>query len=467
MRYLLLLCLCTSALHAGPCCDDPLCERPDHPLTLTEAEDIAIRNNKAIRSLRQIAEQGQYRVLQAQAEWYPQVNYFPLARWRDVNSGSSELYQSVLNFTQNIFDTQRYYDVRLSKIDEELLCTDFAILKNEVRYLVRTAYYNVILQKGQTEVQSENVEILQDALKLEERKFAVGESTRFDVNQAKVSYANALSDYFLSRRNHKAAKNNLLQLLGYDPNGDLLLAEDEMDVHTIPLLDAKIKVLTEQQREVELEKATNPNSPPQWANAGAPFSKEEKTNWEEMALSCQPQIHKRILLLDFEQETKSKRYGEYWPSLQGFGNHILSNSAPSRTYEAGVTLSWKLFDGFARSARVQEAKLAVCSAEIELQKIVQDNLISLHDRFDEIEEAVLSYYAAKESVALAEQAIELAKARRELGVITPIEYREVTASLTQARQDFNRASFALLRSYYLLRQEAGADFRDECNSEAV
>jgi outer membrane protein TolC len=90
----------------------------------------------------------------------------------------------------------------------------------------------------------------------------------------------------------------------------------------------------------------------------------------------------------------------------------------------------------------------------------QDAQIQVERRFHELEEAFLSYFAASQSVRLAEEAIELASNRRDLGVITPLEFRDTASSLTQARLTLSRASFNLLTSYYALRREAGVDVAD-------
>ena len=473
MRWTLSLLLCTlslssvTPLSARPCCCDDLEPLPTHPITLLEAEDIAIRNNKAIRSLRQIAAQGQYQVIQAWSQWLPQIDLGQRVRWRYTNASSSttRFQNTILTFSQNLFNPTAYYGVRLSYIDEELLCTDFAILKNEIRFQVRTAYYDIILQEGQTLVQSENVEILRDALTLEERKFQVGETTRFDVNQAKVSVANALSDYFASRRNLKLARNDFLRLLGYDPSQEFSLAESSMPVRSISMLNERIKRITVQ-AEAEPVKLGETEGRDRWEQVSVAFGEEEIVQWEDIAYSCQPEIHKRRLLSDSARERESQLYGDYLPSVKLFTDQNFNRSRPARSHDVGFALSWKLFDGFNREAKISKQGLAVCSADIELEKILQDTKTSLHNRFEEIEEAVLSYYAAQESVTLGEQALDLARARRQLGVITPIQFRETARDLTSARQQLNLASFGLLRSYYLLRQQAGADFRDACLAEA-
>lgn len=435
----------------------------DEVLSLEEVETLALEDNKALQSLRFIAAQGEYRSFQVRSARWPQLNFSPSATWTETSAASfSDLYSSAISFSQTLVDRPLHHSIQLSEIENEELCTDFAILKNEVRFLVRTAYYNVVLQIGQTEVQKENVELLREALDLEERKLAVGETTRFDVNQSKVSFANALSDFFRSRRNLKLAKNDLLGLIGRDPNGHVQLKAQSMPVDSVPLLKKKIASLSSQQKALIELKEQDLQVRPLWESAGAPFSKEEIEEWEEMALCCQPEIHKCLLRLQGSHVLEARSRAEYLPKLSAFGSNSFSSGSPSRTSQLGLSVDWTIFDGWKREARIREQKLATCSAQIELERVIQNTRLELRNRFDEIEEAVLSYYAAKQSVEVAEQALELARARRELGVITPIEYREVTASLTEARQTLNSASFALLRSYYALRKQAGADVRESC-----
>lgn len=434
--------------------EDPVCvpcAQPEpvapRPFTLQEVESMALEQNKALIALQYIAQKGYYKQLQARSKKYPRVDFSGSIRRLEVRSASqyTEYYSNIISLSQSIYDRGIVNNVRLSDIEAKALETDLAILRNDVLFQVRSAYYELILAEEQIEVEKEHLEILQGALELEERKMELGETTSFEVHQSRVSLMNALSSYYKTQAQLSNARYALLELLGLDPVTPIALADREIPVTSVPEIAEKIEKVT---GALLLERL---------------YNETEITRWEDIALKRRPEVQKKSLDVATARRTVQQKKDEYSPTARFFAN-VAGNSENrfefsglSSYWEAGFRLDWNLFDGLGREYRIGEAKQNYLASTVNYDKEIQSTRRKIRDAFAELEEYILSYAAASQGVAVAEEAIELAKHRRELGVITPLEYRDVAASLTKARHDFNEASFRLLRAYYTLRYISGQE----------
>ncbi|MCB1136452.1 MAG: TolC family protein [Chlamydiia bacterium] len=443
------------------------------PLTLEKAEKFALRHNKTLRSLRWAVVSGAWKRCDARSKFAPKLSLEATITRSDFRAENpSTSIKEKLTVDQIIYDTASYYGVCAADLDARQLEISLLSLTNNILFDVRSAYYEMIVSEEELQVQEENVQILGDALRREERKYEVGESTKFDVRQSKVAVANALSSYYRSVRNYKVAQNTLLTALGLEPNDDVQLVIEERDipVMAVPLLRAKAESLgwtegrTEEEKNDLVAETFRVYSQDD-ASRDRIFSEADIWLWEQRAMDARPAIKRSCVNLMKARNTLNSRYGERHPkitfSATGTNNAGSSFHIHKKFMEGefGGKLTWCLFDA-GRHFRIRSARSERCDAMVKYEEEVQQTKRVIADSFHDLEGALLSYFAATQSVILAEEAIELAANRRDLGVITPLEYRDVANSLTTARQQFNRASFTLMRSYYSLRREAGVDVED-------
>lgn len=475
VRGLLVAAFCVGAtLHGEGPCSQP---SEGQSLTLEGAERFALRQNPSLRSLRHQVQGGAYNQRNARSKWAPQLSVSAEAERSGSGKGSgSSSYNQRVSAKQTLYNAGTYYGVCAADLDARGKELDLLLSTNDLLFDVRRAYYDCVVAQEEVEVQRENVDILSDALEREEKKFKVGETTKFEVRQSTVSVANALSSYYAAVRRMKVAKNTLLNLMGEDPHIDsnLAVAACEVPVLSVPFLREKAQQLgweasSSMSERDDLIRETfsiysgeSPSQAPRRV-----FSQGEVQTWQEKALENRPAMKKATLALHQACNTLRTKKGEWHPSISGFasGSHDSDDeirfTADGTSWEFGASVSWTLFDGFGRQSRIGEAKAKLCAAQGDYDRVVRATKVAIQNSFHELEESLLSYFAASQSVALAEEAIHLAQNRRSLGVITPLEYRDVAASLTSARQNLNRASFTLLTSYYNLRRQAGVDVKDE------
>ena len=121
----------------------------------------------------------------------------------------------------------------------------------------------------------------------------------------------------------------------------------------------------------------------------------------------------------------------------------------------GVSFDWLLYDSCGRSYRIRNARELLRVAQENCRLEAQVTKFDVSNTFYDLEQALYTYLSSNQGVDLAQESVAFAQESRDLGEISPIEYRESVGNLTRARLDFNRSQFALLRSYYNLYKVSG------------
>jgi outer membrane protein len=413
-----------------------------HALSLTEAEDLALSANKSIAFFGEKEQESYYKKRQAKGRWYPGANLSANATRSPGtgNQGYTTFYRSRLHFTQSLYDSDIHSEVKLSHIDLERSRNDLQGITNDVLFQIRTAYYQMIVNEKRVAVEQENILLLEEATQQERDRLEAGEATLFDVNQSQVSTQNARSVYYATLLERQLAQSNLLLLLGQDPTYEITQLDQEIPVKKIPFLKHCIKRV---KRGVDL------------------FTTSEIWDWESRTLGNRPEIEKERLALLKARRVQRKNRLSYLPKLgisaSFYNSNNASNSFLGRNsyWDMVASAEWSLFDGLTRESRLSESHHASSAAELSYTETILEAKMEVRNRFFEIEAALRRYLASQGGVALAQESLQQAKNRREVGEITPLEYRDVTKNLTQVKRDFYQASFDLLASYYALLHTSG------------
>jgi outer membrane protein TolC len=436
------------------------------PLSLQEAEQRALQQNLQVQALRQKVQASRWHYLGAISNHLPSLQ---LSSSYKQEEGSQRQLSSKLSLSQPLYSNELSSQWTLSKIDWQIEKEKLASLENDLRLQVRSTYFDIILYSEEVRVAEENISLLDGALKQEDNRFKLGESTLFHLSQSKVALAKALSQYYAAQRHLKNARGQFLTLLGISAKeGDQLQLKDkEVPIDGIALLQQKLEQFA-QRASAELGQINALSWQVMQEKEGALplhlFKEEEMAPYWERAVAQRPQIRlKRLELWRLQQEVKNRR-AAFLPAVSAFAQVDNSNNPSRRSpfekgYQAstGIHFSWTIFDSLSRQRRLHESGSLVGVAQKELAQGELDAKKQVLERFFAIEQALLSYLSAQESVHLAETSIAQALNRQEWGVITSLEYREATSNLATARRDLIKAGNELICAYYQLRHTCGLD----------
>ena len=139
----------------------------------------------------------------------------------------------------------------------------------------------------------------------------------------------------------------------------------------------------------------------------------------------------------------------YAPALDlfaSYGSHAQDPfSSDASDWTVGVGLRWTLFEGFARSARRQQAKLEQRNARIRYEDALQRARMEWEQARRAVESARLAARASASARAAAEAALRLMRRRFEEGLATPSELLQAEARATAMRE----RAIAALTGYHI------------------
>lgn len=466
----------------------PLCsEMSLRDLSLKDAETIALEYNKTFLIAQEGTTQANERRSQAVSKWLPAIGY--RAEFRNLNKKEiffdvfSEVfpkshrgYSSIFELNQPIFSTDLIFGLKASGYEAQVFSYSQANTKNELLLAVRDRYYEVLLYEKALDIERENIKYLSYALDQEQGKLEAGNSTPFEVNQSKVSVANAISTYYTTLKKLKNARNGLILTLGIDPllEPEIQLHEHEMPIQAIPELAAKLDELnsvyhyrndtfpTVLDFSLHIEKLEN-------AKKLTLFTPEEVQKYLDLALSLRPDLLAKKLQVNVAEQNVNAQLGHYLPKISGYArysyNDIEMGTKPffqqDYVWSAGLVLSWNIFDSMLREHQVREARSVRSASRIGFEKEWQRIEVEIRNGLYLLEDAMLTYISATQAVFVAEQAREQAEDKLRFGRIAPLEYRDSVNQLAQARNQQNEASFDLVAAYYQVRYATGIDTQSQ------
>ena len=422
-------------------------------VTLDDAILSSLRYNYSLQAEKLSKMEGGARVKEAWGRFWPEVVWsgeFSNSKVTSVIGNSIGLQAKILEGRQIFFDFDAIFNLKERQHQLQALKYSVDDFIDNLIFDVRRAYFLVAVSLENVHVQEENVKLLEEQVEREKGRYDAGSSTQFEVDQAQVATANALTKLFTSRREYKNSQSILAGLMGLDASKARCVDPDvkSMPLDQYPLIAKKIEFLNKKGDPDQL------------------WSANEKEWWFERMYQGRSNLKEHEALIAAAGSSVNRRQSEYLPRIDGFARHVnfSSNnfgsnfaSGEDSYWETGVAFRWSLFDGFARQSRVREAKLNRCRQITYYQKALQDATIGLQDRFDDIEETAQAYMASSFGVKIANDGVDRALGRRDLGAITPLEYRDAVNQLTDARQKELRAAYALLISYFALRKDTGLD----------
>jgi outer membrane protein TolC len=466
-------------LLAGPL----LADLPLRNLTLSDAEEIALEYNKSLLIAKEGTSQAKERKSQAVSRFLPAINY--RAEFRDIDKKeiffdvfskqlpfSHQGYSSILQLSQPIFSTDLIFGLKSKSLEVDIYSYHQGNTKNELLLAVRDRYYEVLLYEKALDIERENIDYLAYALEQEQGRLDAGSATPFEVNQSKVSVANAISLYYATLKKLKNARNALILTLGIDPllEPEIHLEEHRMPIDSIPELAVKIQELDQT---YHYRSDTFPTTADftrhidrlENARKLTLFTPEEVQNYLDLAYSHRPDLLARKLQVGVANQEVNTKLGTYLPKISGYVrysyNDIDMGTRPfwKEQYDlsAGIVFSWNLFDSMLREHEVREARSVRSASRISYDKDWQRIEVEIRNGLYQLEEAMLTYLSATQAVYVAEQAREQAKDKLHFGRIAPLEYRDSVNQLAQARNQQNQASFDLLAAYYQVRYATGID----------
>ncbi|TGN06722.1 TolC family protein [Leptospira bandrabouensis] len=439
-------------------------------LDVKKSEDVAIANSPELRLL---GSQQRIKGLIVNENWR---NYFPTAsvswfRNSNVveNEADSRSQRVSLNLDQVIYDGgRRKLALQAAMHDLDLSKYDLLLSINDLKFKTRNAYYTILSNKAQLELQERSIERQKEQLKFAQRELKLGDTTEVQVLQI----SNRLNEIQLQHKRTEIAYNTGLEefkiLLRLPSISEVILKDRIEDGY-----DFKFKSISEKDL-VDLA-----------FRSRVEF---DRTKAAELQALSEHEIAKSYYIPTFSvgsyyasagdrYEPRQREYGFNFKmsmalgpnTVQDTSNYIARNQDTDRALTSSTTVG--IYDNLQYKRKIAQSGIAAEQAKITRRQL--DDIIRI-----EVHKALHNYSVSWESMLLADEnaesfdkrlkikqrQVEIGEVRRVDLAETEIFYLEAQKAKINTRVQFllsvsqlEMAVGASLDSLNLITQKKGKD----------
>ncbi|SFW50610.1 TolC family protein [Selenomonas ruminantium] len=167
---------------------------------------------------------------------------------------------------------------------------------------------------------------------------------------------------------------------------------------------------------------------------------------EAYALAHRPDGKAAELAVKSAEAEKDAAKSGYRPRVNGVAGKSITGTKAfqnerSDSWEAGITLSWNIFDNGVTAAKVQQAKADVNQYQAEANRIKKTIQLETRSAYIQMKTAEDNIKAAAAAVKQAEESYTIAQVRYEEGVDILLSVADAQEKLTQARSNYSTALY--------------------------
>lgn len=419
-------------------------------LTLQETLEYALENNVEAKNARLEILISETTVKEETAAGLPQINssfglsYNPLVQvmfvpneppFGDPSNPSDVIpirfgvaYSSNLGVTvsQMIFDGSFFIGLRAAKTFRALTEFDRVKVENDVIENIKKAYFGVLVNAERIKLSESNLARIDSLLKETTAMQEAGFSEKIDVSRIKVQRNNTYSQYERSKTAYEISKELLKLQMGLPKEYNIVLSETLRELN--PEADLAELLALERERRVEMDQLN--------------------TNIELVGLDLKNNTAQYMPTLDFN--------GSF--SRSGAGDSFQSTFDSQNWFSAsmlGITLNIPIFDGLAKSARIQRNRIQL--RQLENQKFYLDQNIDLeiYQAKQNLANDLKVLQVQRESLELAQEVFDMSKIKYNEGVGSNFEVVEADSDLIEAEINYLSALYDGLISKVDLERALG------------
>jgi outer membrane protein TolC len=330
------------------------------------------------------------------------------------NGAVTKSYNASLNLNYTIFDGLG------RKYNYQQLLETYNLTELQAKETIENTYLQLFTSYFQIARLSENTTNLSEALTISKRRlqratyqYEYGQSTRLELLNAEVDVNNDSISVISAKQQLANAKRGLNIVLGIDKEVDYSV-ETDVDFNEIMNFD-------------DLQNKTLANNS---------LLKQNESNIAISEFNIKINKTSYLPSLDF-----SSSYGWSKNDNENLANSFQPKATSSNGFNAGLSLSWNLFDGGSTKTRVANAKIALNNQQIvlEQQKVtIQNNLKNTWENYNN---QLFIIGAQEKNVSTTKNNFERTEERYKLGQVTSIEFRQAQINLINSKTALNNAKF--------------------------
>jgi outer membrane protein len=411
-------------------------------LTIEQAIARATSNQPLIRQAQAAVEAARARVGQARSVFYPNLQasasynrieplqsfdlsaLFPGAppmalipedNW-DVHLGASQL---IFQFGK------QGAQVKLAESGLNAARIGLEQIKQSLAFQAVQGFYTVLFAREQLKILAEQMENLEQHLKIVQEKMDAGLATKLEVLATQFRIGGLQSERLDAQSRYEQQAIAMKLLLGLDPEAELQLEGSLQPGRTAP--------------------------EPQTLTAAA--------------LEHRPEVQQALEGENTALLARRLAASGYLPTLSahgsiGYKNGLLPNiNTLTFNWLAGVQMNLPIFDGLLTARQVQEADQKLQAAKANTAAVERTIVTQVRQALEELITRQRQVETSLQQLQQAQAMLQIAKTQYEIGVTTNLEYLDAQASLQTATLTNLTASYREVLSEYALLQAAGESIR--------
>jgi outer membrane protein len=387
-------------------------------LGLEDCLKLVIANNKTLQSVVQEKEIARGEVLKSYSAILPSASltgdYTRLDKVRSIAGftiGDVDNYTAGLQVTQPVFAGGSIVaSINAGKLFSLLTDQTVRATVQDVIYAASHAYYDVLLNQHLLEISRDAVRSSQAHLDDVKQKRLGGVASDFDVLRAEVELSNFKADLIQNKNAINISKTQMLKVMGISQDSNFVLSDK--------LSYTPLKMTMEQAVEV--------------------------------AYKNRPDLFSRQFDIRYQKELLKIARSRYWPSISGFYDNTWSKPDPhnstliewGRAWQAGLTATLPIFDGFAREGEIIQQKARVKQTQMDLIDTEETALFELTKALLTIENAEEFVESQRLNLTRAEEGSRLAEVGYKEGINTQVEVIDAESALTKAKSLYYQAIYS-------------------------
>lgn len=329
---------------------------------------------------------------------------------QQVQLGQENDFSFILTLEQPILDLGLGPARSAARLSGEATAVQVESARVGVALQARLAYYQVLLDKELVVVQEKAIEQAGARLREVEAFYRVGTASDFDLLTAQVEVDNIKPLLIEARNLLELDRNRLKRTIGMPLNRTIELVDRLARPTEIPPLEEAI----------------------------------------EIALRNRPDVDSQELVIALQSENLAVQKASGYPTLDLIASFSRRGASSTlfpggkdfaQSASAGLYFSVPVFDGRARSGRVQQARAAVDRERFRLQQLVENARLQVQQAHQALFASREQIEASESNIARAERALEIAQTRFRNGLSTQVELNDAELAVTRARTNFVQALY--------------------------
>ncbi len=418
-------------------CDHQLFSQPRDTLILTLDESIskALENNWDIQISRKDIQKSQEQIDEAYANAYPRLEFTgnytrniklpvlfippdnafnPTNNTLTMELGSKNSYSGTIGLSQVLYSQKVNTAIQIAGDYSEFSKVGNQATQEEVILSVKKNFYTILLAKQLVKVSKENYEAAKANFENVSSLYKQGVASEYDFLRSEVQVANAQPMLIQSENNLNLAKSSLKNLL---------------TINIAQPVDIKGEfIFQEVPQELLMENSQN-------------------------AVSRSPLVKQLELQESLLDKNITIQRSDYFPTIAFFGQYQFQTQDNTfninrylwpQSFMVGLQVSYLLFDGFSRTARVQQAIIDKDKVSLGRKKLEEGLKVQVLQSLLKMNESKKRIQAQEKSLQQADKALKIANTRYKSGVGTQLEIIDTQAALIFAQTNYFQAIYDYL-----------------------